>query len=113
MNNERIIHYEETVEPKKAAPKGKAIASLVLGILSILTSGSGILGLILGVISYRLGAPVTLMFPKTSASRLAKAGKATGAIGSVMSIVAMITVFLIIVLAVSFAIIYSQSALNL
>lgn len=112
MNNERIICYEETAAPKASEPKGRAIASLILGILSIIASGSGLLGLILGAVACKLAKPIPLTFGGTVSSKLAKAGKATGSIGSVLSVVAMILTFVVIVLAVTLVILYVVPVAN-
>ena len=72
--------------------RGKAIASMVLGILSLegiagvsSAFGASIVGLALAVVALVLSKQVTEAGPDEATAKFAKAGKITGLIGAILS----------------------------
>ena len=74
-------HYE----PKKLEPRGKAIASMVLGILSIYFGF--IPGIVMSILAKKFSAPILEEFPGTTSANFAKAGHITGKVGLIISII--------------------------
>lgn len=110
MNDEQIIHYEETDEAVgdavKKPPMVRSVISLVLGALSIFLNFLGPVGITLGAVACKLARPIALRYPKTAVGRIAFVGKATGAIGAVLSVISLVITFLIAVFAAVIIIMY-------
>jgi hypothetical protein len=79
--------------------KGKAVASLVLGILSILFSITGIIGLILGIIAIVFGAKN--MKQESEGRGMAIAGFVMGIVGTLFSLFWTLLWLMIIFAAIS------------
>lgn len=110
MNDEQIIHYEETDEAVgdavKKPPMAMSIISLVLGALSIILNFLGPIGITLGAVACKLARPIALKYPKTAVGRIAFVGKSTGAIGTVLSVISLIITLLIVVIVAVIIVLY-------
>ena len=77
-------------EAKPEPPKGKAIRSMVFGIIAIYCSMIpifSIVGIVFGALAKKWAAPIIENYPYTSARLFAKAGHITGKIGLILGIV--------------------------
>lgn len=107
MENQNIPEAAPVVEQPQAQPQpiqqgasGRAVAALVLGILSIICMGflAGIPAIILGTMELKAikagGAPV-------AGESAAKVGYILGIIGTVLSCITMLILFIMVALGVS------------
>ena len=88
MNNFNEQTYYQP-QPPRREPRGNAIASMVMGILSIYCglAASSVAGIILGALAKKFSAPILAEFPGTTSANFAKVGSITGKVGLIVSIV--------------------------
>lgn len=94
-------------QPQQEEPRGQAIASMVLGILSLVIGW--IPGIVLACIARSKAKSFLRDYPDSSACGFANAGRITGNIGLPLSIVS--TVFTVIVYIIYFAILMTNTAI--
>lgn len=111
--NQQELQYEQenvpivdtNVEPitdPDDVPRGSAIASMILGIVSLATSGSmPVAGIVLAAIARAKAKAFLRDYPNSSASGFAKTGRILGNIGLPLSIV--MTVLMVLVFAAGVA----------
>ena len=112
MEENQQLQYEQQFEPivdpnmepitdPNDVPRGSAIASMILGIASLATSGSvPVAGIVLAAIARAKANAFLREHPNTSASGFAKAGRIMGNIGLPLSIVMTVITALAFVLGI-------------
>ena len=101
MDNYNSQYYYQPEAPKPE-PRGKAITSMVLGILSIYLGS--VPGIVLSILAKKYAAPILAEFPETTSANFAKAGHITGTVGLIVSIIqtVILTIYLFIYFIVYF-----------
>ena len=114
MNNFNEQTYYQPQAPVRE-PKGNAIASMVMGILSIycgLCAGS-IAGIVLGVLAKKFSAPVLEEFPEGKYANFARVGSITGKVGLIISIIYTVISAVVLSFYLLFILVYYCAMLNL
>ena len=99
-NNQFTPEVEPQVTPVVEEPRGKAIVSMVFGIISVAGCSTSIIALVFAILAMKFAKPILIGFPGTASARFAKVGKITGTIGLILSIVVTVVYILAVVLGV-------------
>ena len=76
------VHVEEQPVKHVDSSKGKGIAALICGALSLWNAGTGIIGLVLAIVAMVLGGQAA----NTAGAKLGKVGKTLGVVSLILSI---------------------------
>ena len=101
MDNYNYQNYYQP-EPPKPEPRGRAIASMVMGILSIYFGF--VPGIVLSILAKKFAAPILAEFPETTSAKFAKAGHITATVGLIVSIISTVIIVIYIFLLYIFII---------
>lgn len=91
-----VVEEEKTVDPSK----GKGIAALVCGALSLMNASTGIVGLVLAIVAMVLGGQAA----NTAGAKFGKIGRTLGIVSLILSILALVAVVALVVFYVVFVV---------